>query len=55
MIFENNKNQSGLIGFLINAMWASAGVLLPFRLLQGWHAVTMFSQRVSPPRERGRT
>jgi bifunctional non-homologous end joining protein LigD len=36
-------------------MWASTGVRPPLDRLQRAHAVTMFSQVVRPPRERGIT
>ncbi len=42
-------------GFLWSFMFASSGVLLPLRLLQGLQQATRFSQELSPARERGNT
>ena len=47
--------QVGRTGCERRGMPASAGVRLPFLLLQRKQAVTMLVQFVAPPRDRGRT
>lgn len=47
--------QDGLLGFRLNLMPASSGDRPPFKRLHSRQAQTIFSQVVSPPRERGTT
>ncbi len=45
----------GFTGFTFSGMRACSGVRPPFFWLQGTQAITMFSQFVMPPSERGFT
>ena len=50
-----NGRHLGFAGSLMSRIPASEGVRLDFRVLQGMHEQTMFSQLVGPPRSFGMT
>ncbi len=57
-VFSRSANigrQRGAAGFLSGCMFTSCDNLFALRVLQRMQEVTMFSQVVRPPRDRGTT